>query len=226
MSERKDPHPAVEHHLAVTKTARYWTLGDTTSPGGDAWFVLHGYKQLARRFLKRFNSIANGPRIIVAPEALSRFYVSPEPGRHGPESTVGATWMTREDRQNEIHDYVKYLDRLAESLGTGGRSLTVLGFSQGVATAARWVVQGGVRPQRLVLWGELMPPDLDMERAVTALTGVDVVLVRGDEDPAFSSRIVSEEAERLRAAQIEYRTVSYSGGHEIDTETLRSLARD
>ena len=78
MSQQKDPHLAVEHHLTVTKTARYWTLGDTTSSGGDAWFVLHGYKQLARRFLKRFGSIANGSRIIVAPEALSRFYVSPE----------------------------------------------------------------------------------------------------------------------------------------------------
>ena len=226
MSQQKDPHLAVEHHLTVTKTARYWTLGDTTSSGGDAWFVLHGYKQLARRFLKRFDSIANGSRIIVAPEALSRFYVSPEPGRHGPDSTVGATWMTREDRQNEIHDYVKYLDRLAESLGAAGRSVTVLGFSQGVATATRWVVQGGVRPDRLILWGELMPPDLDMERAVTALAGVDVTFVRGDEDRALSSRLVSEEAERLRAAQIEYRTVTYSGGHEIDTETLRGLARD
>ena len=226
MSEEKGFSSAVEHHLAVTKTARYWTLGDTTSPNGEAWFVLHGYKQLARRFLKRFHSIAKASRIIVAPEALSRFYVNPQPGRHGPESTVGATWMTREDRQNEIHDYVNYLDRVAETHRSAGRTVTVLGFSQGVATATRWVVQGGVRPKRLILWGELLPPDLDLERAVAALAGIDVTLVRGDEDPAFSPRLVSEEAERLQSAQIEYRTVTYAGGHEIDTETLRSLARD
>lgn len=218
------PPSAAEHHLAVTKTARYWTLGDVTAHGGDVWFVLHGYKQLARRFIKRFESIADASRLIVAPEALSRFYVGTEVGRHGPTSVVGATWMTTEDRLNEIDDYVAYLDRLAEALGAEGRTVTVLGFSQGVATATRWVVQGAVRPERLILWGDYWPPDLDMERAARVLSGIDVTLVHGDADPALDARRVEEEGERLRAAEIGHRTVTYPGGHEIDPQTVRSLA--
>ena len=143
----RDEHAAVERHLKVTRTARYWTVGDPgQGDGGEIWFVLHGYKQLARRFLRRFEALATDRRMLVAPEALSRFYVSPEPGRHGPRSVVGATWMTREDRLNEIEDYVAYLDGLAEELGAARHRMTVLGFSQGVATATRWVVRGAVRP--------------------------------------------------------------------------------
>ena len=78
------------------------------------WVVCHGYRQLARRFIREFQGIAGAERRIVAPEGLSRFYLDEEGGPHGPEARVGATWMTREDRIAEIDDYVAYLDALAE----------------------------------------------------------------------------------------------------------------
>ena len=213
-----------EHHLEVARTARYWTVGD------ELWFVLHGYRQLARRFLRRFEPIDDGRRLVVAPEALSRFYVSAGEGRHGAASVVGATWMTREDREHEITDYVRYLDRLAERVRGGlaappGR-VVVLGFSQGVATATRWVVHGSVRPDRLLLWGDFTPPDLDVERARGALEGVDVVTVRGSEDPALSPRLAEEEAVRLAGAGVRVRPIRYEGGHDIDADTLRALAEE
>ena len=141
----------VERHLEVVRTARHWVLGEGAARSGEVWFVLHGYQQLARRFLERFEGLADGTRVIVAPEALSRFYKDQTPGRHGPESPVGAAWMTREDREREIGDYVRYLDALADRvLGPlrPGPRVTVLGFSQGVATAARWTVLGRTRPRR------------------------------------------------------------------------------
>lgn len=245
---------AREHHLAVERTARYWTLGggDDESPD-EIWFVLHGYKQLARRFLRRFEAVASSHRLVVAPEGLSRFYVSSGGGRHGAESVVGASWMTREDRLAEISDYVGYLDRLAAHVGVEGDAssggsgtlsgdapsrgpgasagdgpeVTVLGFSQGVATASRWATQGSVRPRRLVLWGDFLPPDLDLERAERALEGVDLVLVRGSDDRALSSpELAAEEARRLAATGLRPRTLSYEGGHDIDEETLRGLVSE
>ncbi|NIP78275.1 MAG: phospholipase, partial [Gemmatimonadetes bacterium] len=86
----------------------------------EVWFVLHGYGQLAERFVRRFDAlpgVRDGMRAVVAPEALSRFYVEEEvTGPHGPESRVGATWMTRADREHEIRDYVEYLDRVAAAV--------------------------------------------------------------------------------------------------------------
>ncbi len=218
---------AVERHLEIRRTARYWVLGDEVSAPRETWFVLHGYGQLARRFLRRFQSLEDGARRIVAPEALSRFYPGDGSGRHGPGSVVGATWMTREDREREIEDYVAYLDRLATVVTADlppEAPRTVLGFSQGVATAARWTVLGALRPARLVLWGDFLPPDLDLARAREAWAATDVVLVRGSRDPALSDPArARSEADGLEAAGLTPRWLPYDGGHDIDPSALAEL---
>lgn len=56
-----------EHRIAVARTARYFTLGRAER---EVWFVLHGYGQLADRFLRHFDPIDDGTRLIVAPEGL------------------------------------------------------------------------------------------------------------------------------------------------------------
>ena len=215
---------ALERHIEVPRTARYWVLGEDVPHPDELWCVLHGYRQLAARFLRRFEGIADESRRIVAPEALSRFYVNPETGRHGAASVVGGTWMTREDRDNEIRDYVRYLDMLHDEVSIEGVPTTVLAFSQGVATACRWIAYGRLRPRRLVLWGDYLPPDLDMEAARSAFTDTELLIVRGTQDPALNEDLWAQEQGRLDSAGISYRFVSYEGGHDIHTETLRELA--
>ena len=98
-----DDHPLItEHHLTVKRTARFCTLGDSTEAAGDIWIVCHGFAQLARTFLEEFTPIARPGRLIVAGEALNRFYLNREGGRAGASARIGATWMTREDRLAEI----------------------------------------------------------------------------------------------------------------------------
>jgi predicted esterase len=218
----------VERHLEVARTARYWVLGEDIVSPREVWFVLHGYRQLAGSFLARFAVIDDGTRRIIAPEGLSRFYVGRESGRHGPASAVGATWMTREDREWEIHDYVRYLDRLAEvSLATLAPEIrvVVLGFSQGVATAARWTTLGSMRPTRLLLWGDVLPPDLDGRRAATAWVDTDVLLVRGEDDAAFADEgLLAAERHRQEDFGLRLRIHRYPGGHEVLPEVLAELA--
>jgi predicted esterase len=220
----------VERHLEVLRTARYWVAGDEVSGPDEVWYVLHGYRQLARRFLRRFEPLADGTRRIVAPEALSRFYTDPQRGRHGATSSVGATWMTREDREHEIADYVRYLDTLADEVSADLESkarVTVLGFSQGVATACRWVTRGRIRPRRMILWGDFLPPDLDMERARATLSETEWITVRGVRDPALHDLALEEaEAERLGSAGLAVRRVVYEGSHDIDQIVLQNLASD
>jgi hypothetical protein len=100
------PDPGIiVHELAVPRTARVATLGGRNAD--EVWLVLHGYGQLASQFLHSFLPAARPGRLIVAPEALSRFYTTRKPDR------VGATWMTREARDAEIQDYLGYLDLVA-----------------------------------------------------------------------------------------------------------------
>jgi len=211
------------HTLEVPRTARYHTLG----PDGaqDVWVVLHGYGQLARRFLRRFAPIDDGTRRIVAPEGLSRFYVGSEPGRHGPASLVGATWMTREDREHDIHDYVRYLDLLADRVAPVGTRITVLGFSQGVATAARWTSLGRVRPDRIVFWGDFLPPDLDLPSAAARWRGTELTRVWGNGDPGLkATKLARAEEEMITALGLAVPTLRYDGAHDIDAGTLAALA--
>ena len=216
-----------EHHLTVQRTARYFALG----PGEgarDIWFVCHGYGQLARYFLRHFATLDNGSRLIIAPEALSRFYVEDPGGRHG-DARVGATWMTREDRETEMRDYVAYLDALYAHVTAGATAhprVTALGFSQGVATVARWVAAGRSAVQRLVLWAEYLPPDLDLVAAAPTLRTLSLTFVAGDQDSAITPERNAADETRLRDAGIPYRIVRFPGGHELHGETLRTLGAE
>src|SRR5881296_2809116 len=75
-----------EHHIGVSRTARYFTLGDCSPGVGEVWFVCHGYGQLASRFLEKLRVLDDGRRYLLAPEGLSRFYLSESPT----ERRVGA----------------------------------------------------------------------------------------------------------------------------------------
>src|SRR3954468_9611646 len=151
------------HHLRVQRTARYYTLGGESGAPKSIWFVLHGYAMLAGQFISFFADLASPDTLIVAPEAMNRFYLTPVDRAPAAERPVGATWMTREDREAEIADYVEYLDALhteiAATPASFGATVGVLGFSQGTATATRWVTHSKAHVDRLVLWGGLMPPE-------------------------------------------------------------------
>ena len=103
----------VAHHITVPRTARYITLGEIES-AAEVWFVLHGYGMLAASFLRWFEPAARPGRLLVAPEGLSRCYFEEKGARR-----VGASWMTKEDRDAEIEDHVRYLDLVAARVLAG-----------------------------------------------------------------------------------------------------------
>lgn len=204
---------------------RYWTDGDAAG-ATDLWIILHGYGQLAGDFLAAAGGLPGPGRLVVAPEALSRFYGQAADGASHVGAPVGASWMTREDRDHEIEDYVGYLDvvlsRVMAALVQAPR-IHVLGFSQGVATAARWVAAGGVRPATLVLWGSLPPGDLD-EAGRQRFDGLDVRIVHGTADHLISADAVRTAVTRLQRAGAQVRVETFEGGHRLDRAVLGALA--
>lgn len=217
-----------EHHLEVPKTARYFCSGAAESDADALWVVCHGYAQLASRFLRHFEPIAGDGRLIVAPEGLSRFYVDSPRGHHGADARIGATWMTREDRLAEIGDHVRFLDLLVEEL-TGRRRdsfprITVLGFSQGVATVSRWLALGATRANHVIVWGGLMPADVMTDAHRPLFGGAKLTVVIGATDPLVDPARITAELEKLDAVGITYDVVRFGGGHELDADVLRQLA--
>jgi predicted esterase len=225
VTEPRPLRPATENFISVSRTARYYLLGDATGPVDEIWFVLHGFGQLARDFVQYFGVLADGPRLIVAPEGLNRYYTvgSSAPAKDRP---VGATWMTREDRDHEIEDYVRYLDALHDAITTGhprARRIAV-GFSQGGATASRWVRQGTAHLDRLILWGATVPPDLPLDRGPDTFRGARLMLVAGRTDQYITAAALDAERARLGAAGVVADVVQYDGGHSIKKAVLLEVA--
>jgi predicted esterase len=222
--------PAVTpHSIHVRRTARYYTIGPTHGFPRELWVVAHGYAQLARRFAKWFTPLDDGTRLIVVPEALSRFYLDPVAERRAQaEPRVGATWMTREDRDAEIADYVAYLEQLTSEvrrhLSGAGPRIVVLGFSQGTATVCRWLASSELRADQLVLWAGGIPPELDVAGWSRQLHGAALTLVAGETDEMVPSSAVVAEGERLSAAGVAFNLLRYPGGHRVDADALTRLA--
>lgn len=216
----------IERHLRVPRTARFQQLGSPTPAIRDVWFACHGYGQLAAAFARHFEPLASESRLIVVPEALSRFYL--DALEQGADSRrVGATWMTREDREHDIADYVEYLDAvhrtILDELPADVR-VHVLGFSQGVATVVRWVALGAARVDTLTLWAGGLPHDLPLERHAARLAGTTVTLVAGDRDRMVTEEKLAAARDMLNTAGIAHDVVRFGGGHRLDDAVLRRLA--
>lgn len=212
-----------EHVIRVTRRARYYSSGDV---GGatSLWVVIHGYGQLARTFLAGFEGLVRPGRAVLAPEALNRYYIdNGQRGSHS-ETPVGATWMTREHRDAEIADYVEYLDALVAAVRGPGTHLTVLGFSQGVATLVRWVTLGATTPDRVVCWAGQLPPDVDYAAARARLPAGGIELVVGTRDKLAEWVGVESQVRRLGDAGIAARVTTFDGGHIVDPGALLDLA--
>ena len=219
------------HDIAAVKTGRYAVVGAADGPVSEVWMACHGYGQLVPFFARHFRTVEAPGRLIVVPEALSRFYLGEIASG---DRRVGASWMTREARETDIADTVRYLDDVfvAACARADADPLAVtvggFGFSQGTATVTRWLDQSPLlarrarRAERLVLWGGGLPHDLDLG-ATPWLSQTDVTLVAGDRDGfATPARMIEQEA-RLAAAGVRHRSRSFPGEHRLTDRVLREV---
>ena len=218
-------------HIAAVKTARYVVLGPEDGPVDEVWMACHGYGQLAAYFARHFRAVERPGRLVVVPEGLSRFYLDAERGRY---ERVGASWMTRDEREADIADTERYLDDVfVATCARAGADphavpLVGFGFSQGTATVTRWlagspvVAQRAERVRRLVLWGGGLPHDLDLAEARPWLR--DLTLVAGDRDALATPARILEQERRMTEAGIPHRVVHFDGEHRLNDRVLRDLA--
>lgn len=208
------------HHLTVPRTARYYSLGTASESIKDLWIVCHGYGQLARYFLRHFQVLDNGATLVVAPEALSRFYLDGFSGR------VGATWMTKEDRLSEIDDQAAYLNLLLkEQLKQVPEDVrvTVLGFSQGGATVSRWIATEKPQIHRLILWAASFPEDIDFTTSKAAFEDLPVGMVYGTQDEFITPEALDRKKQLMAQLNIVPAVHTFDGGHTIHGETLQLI---
>jgi predicted esterase len=202
--------------IKVQKTARYYTLGDIQQ-ATQIWFVLHGYGQNVKRFIEKFNGLVNNTTAVIAPEGLHRFYSK------GVAGDVVASWMTKEDRQNDIKDYINYLNHLKTTVCNDRQTVQVLGFSQGSATACRWVSNGLVKVHSLVLWAGILPPDLPIDDGMLNLKASQLILAHSPTDEYRTTNMWEAQQDLIDKYNLDYKEFEYEGGHRIVEDALVNM---
>lgn len=210
----------MEEKITIAKTNRYFTYGNPDT-AENIWFVLHGYSQLPKFFIRKFHHLDPDKNFIVAPEGLHRFY------RKGTDGRVGASWMTKEARLDDIEDNINYLNQLAEKLLQHKKyqQKFLLGFSQGGATAARWHYFGDYNPDCFILWASVFPPDLSIEEEAIGMQQSNNYFVVGTTDQFFEGKL--DKVKTLLKKQpfpIQFKT--FDGFHDIDSQVLLDIVKE
>jgi predicted esterase len=175
--------------------------------------ALHGYGQLAQYFYRKFNSLTNDYGLVI-PEGPHRFYLEGSSGR------VGASWMTKEWREQDIAENTRYLLQITAEIRSSNPTaqLTLLGFSQGGATAARLYQADPALFSQLILWASVFPPDIAMQQFPQ---GNKMDFVIGSNDPYFAAESKAKIQEEYLALGFDIHT--FEGVHDLDLQTLLAL---
>lgn len=212
-------HDPAAHTLVVPRHARYYYQGPPAAQLQELWLVCHGYGQLAGYFINKFAALPNAHRGVVAPEALSRFYLEGTSGR------VGASWMTKAERLDEIADQHTYLSALLQAVAPAAQRpanfrLVVLGFSQGVATAWRWVDEAAAPAQRLIVWAGMLP---ETAQNLATMPGLRIDAVMGQADPYIGPQAQAQFRQRVANMGLRINLYTYPGAHTVEAEPLQRL---
>lgn len=206
----------MERKLTSDKTFRYEVSSESDN-FHTVIYVLHGYGQQAQYFLRKFRDLFED-YLVVAPEGMHRFYLSGSAGR------VGASWMTKEAREDDISDNIHWLNALDQQITETYRPKRkiLLGFSQGGATAARWYHLGNAKFDAMVLWACVFPPDLFPEKEIGISDNQHFVIGTNDEfyDAAAQQSLIA--FYKNKGFDIH----SFEGKHDIDGDTLKTILKE
>lgn len=207
-------------NIKYQHVAQFQTSHTINRKEKEIWIVLHGYGQLAAFFLRKFEPLFREDRLIIAPEATNYGYLEGYSGK------VGANWMTSHEREIAISNNHEYLNTLLESILEKYQSrplIKVLGFSQGAATATRWVGQLTFPINTLVLWGGGFAHDLNLNDIGQKLKDTFTHIAVGSSDEFMTPEALKNQEELIKKLEVTVKMHTYPGGHELYLPLLREI---
>ncbi|OEY74009.1 alpha/beta hydrolase [Salegentibacter salarius] len=206
---------STEKQLSYHITNTYSVLNNFTEKTKTVWLVCHGIGYLSRYFLRHFYHLNTEENYIIAPQAQSKYYLKNE-YKH-----VGASWLTKERTKAETENVLNYLDEVyrAEDL-KNAPSLIILGYSQGVSVATRWIAKRKINCNELIMHSGKVPAELKRED-FQFLKNTNFTFIYGTEDEYLKNGIIEVEEKRLKKLfPNNFEIKRYNGGHEVNTEII------
>jgi len=207
----------LEKSIQYTTTNTYNTLNKYTTKTKNVWLVFHGIGYLGRFFIRHFNELNKDENYIICPQAPSKYY------KNGQYKHVGASWLTKENTLIETENILNYIDSIIENeqIDFDTINFMVLGYSQGVSIATRWIAKRKHICNRLIMISGVFPKELlatDFEH----LPNLKTIHTVGLKDELFDPKNVKKQEEHLQQYFPNIKFINHNGGHILDANLLNS----
>ena len=211
-----------EKRVTYTSGTTYSVLNEIGPKTKNVWLVFHGLGHLSRYFIRHFSVLDRDENFVIAPQAPSKYYQDTN-YRH-----VGASWLTREDTLEETKNVLNYIDAVWEAEKPGRPfKLIVLGYSQGVSIATRWLSSRKLSCDHLILHSGGIPRELEPGDFEHFHSEVNVEFWYGNKDEYISQKRFSEEKNKgLMLFGNRLKIVEFEGAHDVNTQLISEFVRN
>lgn len=209
-----------EKEISYTTNNSYSTLNQLTEHTKNVWLVCHGMGYLSRYFLKYFKRLDASTNYIIAPQAPSKYYIQPK-------MHVGANWLTRDNTEADTENIVNYLDAVLEAENIPKDiKLIVLGYSQGVSIAMRYVAKRQLQCSLLVVHSGGIPKELNTEDFKYLSKDAKVKLIYGTEDQYLDAERITLETTRVKILFGDRVSIlPFKGTHVVNVDFITDLVK-
>ena len=211
-----------EKKVIYTSSNTYSTLNTLTKDTKNIWLVFHGLGYLSKYFINYFSHINPEENYIIAPQAPSKYYQGKN-FKH-----VGASWLTRENTIEETKNVLAYIDEIYKTeIKAKNTNLIILGYSQGVSIASRWIASRKINCTHLVLHSGGIPNELIPDDFTFLKKDVKVTYLYGNKDQYITEARKTEEqlkGNHLFGKHINYHV--FEGIHEVNLNFIKLLSEN
>lgn len=210
----------MEKTIEYTTSNTYETLNNYTSQTKNVWLVFHGIGYLSRYFIRNFKILNPDENYVISPQAPSKYY------KDTTYKHVGASWLTKENTNLETENILNYVDAilLNEKINYSKVNFIILGYSQGVSIASRWIANRKAFCDTLVMISGVFPKELSKAN-FNHLPKLKVFHTVGRNDEIFDPKNVKLQEDRLLNLFSEIKFIDHNGGHIIDNSLFENYQK-
>jgi len=209
---------STEKEVCYISSNSYSTLNNINENTENVWFVCHGMGYLSRYFLKYFKSLDSDKNYIIAPQAPSKYYQQPK-------MHVGANWLTRDNTESGMENIIKYFDAILNNEHLPKNiNFIVLGYSQGVSVALRYISKRKLQCNKLIIHSGGIPKELVNKDFKYMNNETEVFLVYGTQDEYLNkNRIIEETRLAKELFGNKLKIMPFEGKHVVNVDFIRSV---
>ena len=139
---------------------------------------------------------------------------------------MGASWLTKENTMEETKNVLAYVDSVFErEITTTPKKLIVLGYSQGVSIASRWVASRKINCDHLLLHSGGIPTELVSEDFLFLKKQTKVTYLYGNKDQYINEARKTEETLKGNYLFGKHLNIEvFEGVHEVNTDYIKELS--